>query len=190
MIEFIVPTWKRPNQLMMMLSSLVSQTSDKWKAHVIIDGLTNDYFSVKEYFQDNPNIRFSHITGPNNDWGHTARNYGLSEAKEEFVVMTGDDNYYTPNFVKEMLEEAISNGANLVFCNMVHNNFNYQMVNCRVAHGAIDIGNVMTRTKLAQQFELQHNYDADWTFITQYCQKHKQTSKSLVKIDKILYIHN
>lgn len=190
MIEFIVPTWKRPHQLMMMLSSLMSQTNNKWKAHVVIDGMTNDYFNVKNHFQDIPNIRFSHIEGPNNDWGHTARNYGLSKAQEEFLVMTGDDNYYTPNFVDEMLKTANENGANLVFCNMIHNNYGYKPVNCLIAHGSIDIGNVMTRTKLAQQLELQKNYDADWTFITQYCQKNKPHSKSIIKIDKVLYIHN
>jgi len=190
MIEFIVPTWKRPKQLMMMLSSLCSQTNQNWKAHVIIDGMTNDYFYVKNHFQFDPQIRFSHIEGPNNDWGHTARSYGLLQAKEEWVVMTGDDNYYTPNFVNEMLNTAIENGCEFVYCDMVHNNWGYKSVNSRLAHGYIDIGNCMMKKENTKDITLEKDYNADWTFISEYCRKNKKHSKAIMKIDKILYIHN
>ena len=40
-------------------------------------------------------LNSSKIDGPHNDWGHTARNYGLEHASQDWVVMTGDDNYYT-----------------------------------------------------------------------------------------------
>jgi len=192
-VEFVIPTWERPDKLMVMLSSLVVQTNPNWKAHVVIDGLTNDYFNVKEYFQNHPNIRFSHITGPNNDWGHTARNYGLSEAQEEWVVMTGDDNYYVPVFVDVMMKEAISNGADFVFCDFVHNLIHpggYQYVNSRIAHGAIDIGSFMSRTRLAQEIKLESNYDADWEFVSEFCKRNKKSNKSIIKVDKVLYIHN
>ena len=48
-IEFIIPTWKRPNELMVILSCLVAQKNPNWKARVMINGITNDYFKVKEF---------------------------------------------------------------------------------------------------------------------------------------------
>ena len=119
-IEFIIPTWDRPNNLMVILASLVAQTNSNWTAHVIIDGITDDYRKVKDLYQDEERIRFSHITGPNKDWGHKARNYGLDNAKEEWIVMTGDDNYYVPTFVQEMLDATVDK-PKMVMCNMVHN---------------------------------------------------------------------
>ena len=40
-IEFVIPTYNRPKEIMVILSSLVAQTNPNWKAHVVIDGLTN-----------------------------------------------------------------------------------------------------------------------------------------------------
>ena len=44
--------------------------------------------------------------------------YGLNQSTEEWMVMTGDDNYYVPTFVQEMLND--SDGKHFIHCNMVH----------------------------------------------------------------------
>ena len=38
-IEFIIPTYNRPHQLMGVISSIFSQTSPNWKIHVVADGV-------------------------------------------------------------------------------------------------------------------------------------------------------
>ncbi len=188
-IEFIIPTWERPNDLKLILQSLICQTNSNWTAHVIIDGLTNDYFEVKDLYQNEERVKFSHITGPNNDWGHSARNYGLDAVVEEFVVMTGDDNYYMPTFVDNFLQVGLT-GKDLVYCDLVHDlkRDAYQPIKSKIVEGNIDIGNFMTRRSIIGDLRLiTDSYQADYKFVN-YINKHK-TSK-VAKIDKILYVHN
>lgn len=189
MIEFIIPTWERPEQLKLILQSLMVQTNSNWKAHVVIDGLTNEYFAVKEMYQNEERVRFSHVDGPNNDWGHTARNYGLDNATEEFIVMTGDDNYYVPTFVENFLKVG-NTGKDLVYCDLVHDlkNDGYLPMKSKIAEGYIDIGNFMTRRSIIGDLRLITNsYQADYKFVN-YLNKHK--TNKVAKIDKILYVHN
>lgn len=188
-IEFIIPTWNRPEKLKLILQSLIVQTDDRWTAHVIIDGMTNDYFDVKNTFQDNPHIRFSHIEGPNNDWGHSARNYGLDKAQEEWIVMTGDDNYYMPTFVQNFLL-AQTDSSDLVYCDMVHDmkRDEYQPIPSKLQWGWIDIGNFMCRKSIFREMRLDtKSYEADWKFVEQY---QKRMVGISLKIKKVLYVHN
>lgn len=188
-IEFIIPTWERPEELKLILQSLMVQTNPNWTAHVIIDGLTNDYREVKDMYQNESRVRFSHVDGPNNDWGHTARNYGLDHAQEEWIVMTGDDNYYIPTFVQNFLTEG-EEGRDLVYCDLLHEmkRDDYQSIKSRIAEGYIDIGNFMTRRTIIGDLRLITNsYQADFKFVN-YINKYK-TSK-VGKINKILYVHN
>ena len=188
-IEFVIPTWNRPNNLMVILSSLVAQTNQNWKAHIVIDGLTNDYFKVKEFYQDEERIRFTHLEKNHNDWGHTPRQYGLDECKEEWVVMTGDDNYYVPTFVDEMLKN--SNKVYFVYCNMVHNwvNNDYIPLDSEPQLYRIDIGNFMVLTELGKTIKLQKDKnEADGLYVEEFIKKYPGIKPK--KIKKILYVHN
>jgi len=189
-IEFVIPTYKRPDNLMVILSSLVAQTNPNWTAHVVIDGITNEYFRVKEFFQPEERIRFSHIEdGPSKDWGHTPRQYGLDNAKEEWVVMTGDDNYYVPVFVDEMLKST--GKTHFVYCNMVHNwvNNDYIPVDSEPIRYRIDIGNFMVKTELGKNIKLhKHLNEADGIYVEEFLKTYPGLKPK--KISKILYVHN
>lgn len=187
-IEFIIPTYNSPDKVMTILNSLRVQTNSNWKAHVVIDGQTLIYQQVKEYFKDDERIKFSHIDGPNKDWGHTARQYGLENATEYWNVMTGDDNYYMPTFVDEFLRVG-KGKVTFVYCDMVHNNYNYFPIKSEVKLGSIDIGNFMSVTESAKGIILDTtDYNADFKWIISYLSKQRQ--KKMTKIDKVLYVHN
>ncbi len=188
-IEFVIPTWNRPNNLMVILSSLVAQTNPNWTAHVVIDGLTNDYFKVKEFFQDEERIRFSHIDKNSNDWGHTPRQYGLDNCNEEWVVMTGDDNYYVPVFVDEMLKNC--KGTHFVYCNLVHNwvKNEYIPLDSQPKTYHIDIGNFMVNTKYGKSIRLQKDKnEADGIYVEEFLKTFPGLKPK--KINKLLYVHN
>jgi glycosyltransferase involved in cell wall biosynthesis len=173
---------------MTILNSLESQTNPNWTAHVVIDGETDLYEDVKGWYQDIPKVKFSHIKGPNKDWGHSARQYGLSLATEYWCVMTGDDNYYMPTFVDEFLKEG-KGKVTFVYCDMVHNSYNYQPIKSEVRLGGIDIGNFMSVTESAKDIILDTtDYNADYKWIVDYLKK--QFQKKMTKIDKVLYVHN
>lgn len=188
-IEFIIPTWERPQELKLILQSLLVQTNPNWIAHVIIDGLTDDYREVKDIYQNETRVRFSHVDGPNNDWGHTARNYGLDNSKEEWIVMTGDDNYYIPTFVQNFLG-VVTSKVDFVYCDFIHDmkRDDYVPIPSKIELGWIDIGNFMTRRTTIGDLRLKVNsYQADYDF-AHYITKHK--TKRILKINKVLYVHN
>lgn len=189
-IEFIIPTYNRPNQLMTVISSIFSQTSPNWSIHVVADGIYDGYQKVKDYFIGDNRIKFTELNGPHKDWGHTPRNYGLEHATEEWIVMTGDDNYYVPIFVDSFLS-AVDDSTHFVLCNMIHNwvNNEYHYINSVPRLGAIDIGNFMVRTQLAKKIKLDiKKIDADGYFVEEYLTKYSEGS--IKKINKSLYVHN
>lgn len=190
-IEFIIPTYNRPDKLMTILSSIKCQSVDKWKVHVVADAVYDGYEEVKNYFKNDERFKFSELNGPHKDWGHTARNFGLQQAEEEWVVMSGDDNYYVPSFVELFLNATkFRNDAHFVYCNMIHNwvNNDYIALISEPFIGRIDIGNFMAKTEYAKQLTLNvTRADADGVFVEEYLSKFKG---NVIKLDNFLYVHN
>jgi glycosyltransferase involved in cell wall biosynthesis len=190
-IEFIIPTYNRPDFLMCTINSIVAQRSDKWKIHVVADCPPEGTLDkIMKYFEGDERIKFTILPERYNDWGHTPRNYGAQHATEDWIVMTGEDNYYTPVFVDHFLD-AVNSNVGFVFCNMVHNwtNFQYVPINCEPVWGSIDIGNFMIRRKLAKQLKLDTKMEqADGKYVEEF--KIKFPQQTIMKIDKVLYVHN
>jgi glycosyltransferase involved in cell wall biosynthesis len=190
-IEFIIPTYNRPDHLMCTINSIVAQTSDKWKIHVVADCPPEGTLDkVMKYFEGDDRIKFTILPERYNDWGHTPRNYGAQHATEDWIVMTGEDNYYVPIFVDNFLS-SVNPKVGLVFCDMVHNwtNFQYAAISCEPVWGRIDIGNFMIRRKLSKQLKLDTKMDqADGKYIEEF--KIKFPQQTIIKIPKILYVHN
>jgi glycosyltransferase involved in cell wall biosynthesis len=190
-IEFIIPTYNRPDKLMVILMSLKVQTVNQWRVHVVADAIYDGYQEVKDYFKNDDRFKFSELNGPHKDWGHTARNYGLEHLEEEWVVMSGDDNYYVPVFVETFLESIkLRKDVNFVHCNLVHNwvrNDYIPLVSVPRVN-RIDIGNFMSKSEFAKQLRLDvTKANADGLFVEEYLEKFKG---NIIHIEKFLYVHN
>lgn len=173
------------------LYSLVVQTNRNWKAHVVIDNESTILFNdVIYWFKDEPRIRFTCIRGPHTDAGHTPRNYGLEQSTADWVIMTGDDNYYVPTFVNEVLN-IVEPDTRFIYCDMIHNGYGYRLFECHHSSHYIDIGNMIVRSELAKQLRLDTTKnDADGIFCTEYINKFCNNNNAIKKINKILYVHN
>lgn len=183
-IEFIIPTYNRYYPLHCLLSSLLTQTSPNWRAIVVIDD---------EKLWDNLPIQDDKIkyicTGKRyNDWGHTPREIGKQQSTADYIIMTGDDNYYVPTFVEEVLKIS-SSLPGIIYWNMVHNYFQYSAFYCRLQTWQIDMGAFALRNDIAKQLHLiTSKIDADGELIEEY--KKKFPNEKSIKIEKILYVHN
>ena len=190
-IEFIIPTYNRPDKLMVILMSLKVQTVNQWRVHVVADAIYDGYQEVKDYFKNDERFKFSELNGPHKDWGHTARNYGLEHLEEEWVVMSGDDNYYVPVFVETFLESIkFRKDVNFVHCNLVHNwvNNDYIPLVSAPRVNRIDIGNFMSKSEFSKQLRLDvTKANADGLFVEEYLEKFKG---NIIHIEKFLYVHN
>jgi glycosyltransferase involved in cell wall biosynthesis len=188
LVDFIIPTYNRPAPLRAMLASLVAQTNSSWTANVVIDGTDHltETLDVINQIND-PRIIYTVTDKRYNDWGHTPREMGKQMSGAEYIIMTGDDNYYTPNFVHELeLKTELSPG--MIYWDMVHSHYHYAYFKCVPAGGQIDMGAFATRRDLAQQIYLGTDYAADGWFVEQF--KQKFPLENIIKIDKVLFVHN
>jgi glycosyltransferase involved in cell wall biosynthesis len=190
-IEFIIPTYTRVNHLMCIISSIAAQTSPNWKIHVISDASPDGILNkIIDFWNYDERIKFTILDKRSNDWGHTPRNFGLNESKQEWVVMSGEDNYYAPIFVEEFLKE-VDDKTNFIFCNMVtnYNNQQYIPMQCKIELGFIDIGCFMVRPELAKQIGIEVKYKeiADGVLADKYVKKFGGKIKQILKV---LYVHN
>lgn len=189
-IEFIIPTYNRPNHLMCTLNSIVSQRSNDWFIHVVADCPPDKTLDkIINYFEGDERIKFTILEERYNDWGHTPRNYGLDNAKEDWVIMTGEDNYYTPVFVDHFLKN--NDKYDFVYCDMIHNwtDSQYYHIKCKPQLNHIDIGNFMVRKNKLNGLRLKTKIEqADGLFVEEYL-KNNPGSK-INYIEKPLYVHN
>lgn len=188
LVDFIIPTYHRLAPLTSMLASLVAQTNGHWKANVIIDGTDhlNEITDIIDIFND-PRITHTVTDKRYNDLGHTPREIGKQMSAADYIIMTGDDNYYTPNFIEE-IKPLCELKTGMIYWDMVHSHYNYSYFKCTPGNGQIDMGAFATRRDLAQQIKLNTRYDADGWFVEEF--KHRFPTQSITKINKVLFVHN
>lgn len=190
-IEFIVTTYKRPHLLRCMLASLVAQTNPNWTAHILIDGPDDENATtIVESFND-VRFRVTQMSRNYNNWGHTPHEIGKQSVTDvDYVIMTNDDNYYVPVFLDELVDAITRNNRpGLVYWKMVHSHFSYDVLDCIPAANYIDLGAYATRLDLAQQIHLKESEaGADGIFVEDL--KLTFPNETLIKINKVLFVHN
>ncbi len=190
-IEFIISHYKgRTYQLLSTVSSIVAQSSPFWKIHIVCDGVVEDISYIQSVFPNFP-IRYSTLDKNYNDWGHTPKNFGIKNSTEEWLVLSGNDNYYVPVFVEKVLD-SISKNPNLkfVYFDMVHSHYNYSFFKCRPFINQIDIGSFVSLARFAKEILLDPKlYYADGVFVENYVKKFCKEDE-ICYLPCVYYVHN
>jgi hypothetical protein len=187
LVEFIIPTYDRIDTLKSMLCSLIAQTLNEWGAMVMIDReFYQQYEDMLKSFNDS-RIVWAYMDKRHNDFGHTPRQVGKQASTADYIIMTGDDNYYMPTFVNE-LKKASINKPGIIYYDMVHSHYDYSYFECQLGYNHIDMGAFATRRDIAQSINLNTSYAADGEFIEDY--KRLYPNELNVKISKVLFVHN
>jgi hypothetical protein len=194
MVDIIAVTYGQNENLKCFINSIKSQTNNKWRLFLIHDGYNeelrldlekNDYLiENKIYFIEYPNRM--------NDYGHTLREWGLSNLVEsEYVLITNGDNYYVPTFIEEISRRT----EDFIYFDCVHshktpNNSNktdYGYLSSKLSRGWIDMGSVVIKSDLAKKVGFNSKeFHADWVYFNEIL----NTSPTTFKINKILLVHN
>jgi glycosyltransferase involved in cell wall biosynthesis len=198
LVSFIIPMcYDYPS----VLGSLIRQTYQNYEVILVHDGKTTEdrlAIDMKSTRKNIERLKFRSIEGPNKDWGHKARAEGLNHVSKdsELVIFSSSDNYYMPIFLEEITKPFDNQKVNVSYCDMVHNCIhydpkNYGTIKCELRIGGIDCGNFVTRTKCAHQVGwVNRNYEADWMYIREVLRLYANSKESVVKINKVLYVHN
>lgn len=106
LVSVIIPTYKRLDTVMRAVKSVLDQTYESIECIVVNDNDPDDDYSMdlKKQFQrytDDKRVRFLHQPVHKN--GAAARNYGIEQAKGEFIAFLDDDDWWK----KEKIEKQI-----------------------------------------------------------------------------------
>ena len=197
-LEIIVTAFQRPNLLRTLLSSLYAQTLSNMNIRVIHDGYDSECKKIVEAFlglNTQIELSYSYTQMRHNDYGHSLRQIGLERSSAEYTLITNDDNYYTPNFVQEMIGEARKSESDVVYCDMVHSHIRYDQPN-PIGYQAfitkphinyIDMGSFIFRTDLGKKVGFKsRSFEADGVFFEEL----KNNTERITKVKKILFVHN
>lgn len=188
LVSIIVPVY---DHYPVVVTSLLLQTYQNFEIIVVHDGpIPEDFKKIITGF-DSSKIRLLNTSKRFDDWGHTPRSFGLRQVNEKskFVVFTGADNYYVPKFLELMLAAFTNDQTTAAYCNLLHNYWDWTLINTKLVMGSIDCGCVMVRTEIAQEIGWKHRkHIADWLFMDELIKR--KGKRTVTKVQKILFVHN
>ena len=197
-LEVICVTFNQVNQLRCLVASLACQTDLGFTLRIIHDGPnleTQECVKDLQLMYPNLQIIYQETSLRFNDYGHTLRSIGLSEAVQEYVLLTNGDNYYVPIFIEEIRKSIAEENPEIVYFDMVHshlmkelpNPIGYQALITEPRIYRIDIGSFVFRRVLGQSIGFkERGFEADGMFFEAL----KATGPKIVKIPKVLFVHN
>jgi len=193
MLNIIAVTYDHRESLKCFINSIKNQTNDNWKLFIIHDGFNEQLkneLTIENYLNDK--IIFIEHPIRTQNYGHLLRKWSLENLDlDGKVLITNADNYYTPNLVAEVL----SYDEDFIYFNVVHSHRNksnhnkssYGFMNTKLEQGKIDMGCVVVNSEIAKRTGFNSTlYDADWHYFNDLL----KTNPSIVKIDKVLFVHN
>lgn len=112
-VSIIIPSFNKEKYISDSINSVLKQSYTNWEL-IIIDDLSNDNTVeiISEFLKKDSRIRF--YSNSENKGANYSRNFGIKEAKGEFVIFLDADDLFSPNCLRERIK-YIEN-TNLDFC--------------------------------------------------------------------------
>jgi hypothetical protein len=173
------------DRLQAFLLSMQRQRYTAWECVLITDGPRPD---VREFLATAkpPNCRFIETPEVKGCWGYHYKQQGIDACQGEFIGLQNDDNWLCPGFL-EQLVWALSDGAELALCDMVHSHLGWQHYQTSPRPGECDLGSWLARTELVRKVAWPGtNFDSDGVFV----QRMAEMAKRVVNVRRPLYVHN
>jgi glycosyltransferase involved in cell wall biosynthesis len=178
----------RINSLYCIVYSLLYQTYKNFEIVIHHDGPMDDPTIPEKFEKIDNRIKFLVMPEKKGSWGFYDRwNIAVDTNNADWILFTNDDNYYTPKFLEYMLNGAMSNNADIVFCNLIHNATDWNVVDTKTELYYIDLGAYMTKIDFIRKTTWD---DFSWIADYKYLEKLIKNGAVTTKIDKILFVHN
>lgn len=177
----------REQLLLTCIHSLLSQTYKNYEIYIHHDGPLNDKTLSNKFRNLSEKIIFIDTLEHKGSWGFYHRyNISMLEPHADWVLYTNDDNYYTPVFLERMMNMALQHNSKMVYCNMIHNGLDYQVLNTKVGVGYIDMGSFISHMDLIKSTPwTDYDHLADGKYAVKIAQ-----NTNPIKDNGVLFIHN
>ena len=194
MLKIIVVAYRRPIRLRILIDCFLMQTCGDWEMHIIHDGVPPQSIMNVISLYDDPRITFEHTPQVNGKWGHPNRNMGLSRiplSYRNFVLMTNDDNYYVPDFVRLFALQMKRNSTGMVYCDTLHNYQEYDVLHSQPKKNYIDMGSFAVRVDVAKKVGFNNfEFAADGDYAEKCANLCSIRRLRVAYIRKALFVHN
>lgn len=202
MLDIVVSTYNQRNELPCLLYSLACQTRKDFRVLVFHDGIdvNNQQEEVMSIAKKTElKLLWFNTLHRYADWGHSLRKLALEQYVENpFVLFTNGDNYYMPKMVEWSIG-MMENQIGVLYFDCVHSHNHpintplgeYGYFKSEFRPCGCDIGAMIIRTDIAKAVGWNHtNRDADAEFIREILEYQKTNDFKIVKVDKVLFVHN
>lgn len=186
-LTFVATAYKETHDPYMFVSALLLQKNPNWKCIIYCDEPNQHVVDAVAIFKDD---RFKVVANETATkyWGHYNRKRALHELVDtEFVLQSSIQDYYTPNTVDEILKH--SETSDFIYFDMIHNHFDYDVLDTLPQRNRIDWGGYAVRTSVARRIDIEHLQacNCDGIFAERcFLDEHVRS----VKLEKILAVHN
>lgn len=145
MISIVIPLFNKEKAIARCLDSVLSQTYADFECVVVDDGSNDKSASVVLSYKDD-RIRYVY---KENGGVSSARNFGLKNARGEWIVYLDADDYFLPDALKVMRSCAMKYSADVAIAD-VYNAF----ANKKIRSGYRDISGLLCNAPKAVFFDL------------------------------------
>ncbi|MFH1136473.1 MAG: glycosyltransferase [Pseudomonadota bacterium] len=150
-VTVLIPTYNRPRHLGRAIRSVIAQDFPDWELLVINDG-GQDVGDLVEGFADH---RVRYFPQPENKGKAACRNFGLAQARGEFVAYLDDDDAVYPHHLGELVRALDENpSAGAAYSDLYCVDF------VRDPEGA--------RLPLGKRVQVSRNFNRDFIFISNH----------------------
>ncbi len=192
-LQIITVAYQRPKEIKLLISSFIVQTNPAWKMYIIHDGPTPKEITdiVTEFHDDRLILCESKVR--KGKWGHPNRKMMLDKIPcepDDPILLTNDDNFYVRTFVDKMLT-VMTKAVGMVYCDMMTNYYDYDVVHCVPKVNRIDMGAFVVRADIAKKVGFNSvKFQADGEYCEEVVKCCKENNYRVLHIDKILFVHN
>lgn len=191
-IHVICTVYKRWQTLRLLIDCFMVQTIPNWKLHIVHDGeATQEVRDVVAMFKDS-RISLTETKERRQMYGHPNRRDMLQSIvgeKDDFVLITNDDNIYLPVFVEYFLKECRLN-TGMVYCDTIHSILNYGVLQTKIKENYIDMGSFMVSLSVAKKVGFNHvHFSADGRYAEECLHECNRQGLVATYIPKPLFVH-
>jgi hypothetical protein len=197
-LHVIVVAYERPIELRILIDCFLTQTNQSWEIDIVHDGpASKKVWETIDLYKDK-RIRFwesekRYHTKEQPTWGHPNRKALLEKIKgnkDDYVLITNDDNYYIPKFIEYFFDKA-NNDVGIIYCDTVHSHSNYAINYSKLQEHCIDMGAFIVKFDIAKETGFNHTcFSADGKYAEECNANRISKGLKAIYINKTLFVHN
>jgi hypothetical protein len=121
-ISFIISTYNRPNNLMCLIYSILSQTNPNWELLIMDEG--NNTISIEDKRIKRYKVERKEITDGRGSLGLIAKDEGVQYAKGKYLCFLNEDMYVAPKFIEIMTQF----NEDIIGCDEIYADLRYNIM--------------------------------------------------------------